>query len=162
MPTYHRATWIDAPLDEVWEFHSRIAGLTELTPGVANLEIGTVTGPDGETDPEILAEGARIEMSLRPLDVGPRQSWTSVITDREAELDNGRAYFRDVMEDGPFPEWEHTHRFFESEAGETLVDDRVVYRLPGGPLGRVAEPFGGLGFEPMFYHRHRATKAHFE
>ncbi|PSQ29695.1 cyclase [Halobacteriales archaeon SW_6_65_46] len=162
MPTYHRATWVDAPLDEVWAFHSRIEGLTALTPGVANLEIESVTGPDGEPDPETLEEGARIEMSLRPFDVGPRQSWTSVITDREADLDGGRASFRDVMEGGPFPEWEHTHRFFETDAGETLVDDRVVYRLPGGPLGRLAAPFGGLGFEPMFYHRHRTTKARLE
>lgn len=155
MPTYHRETWIDAPLDEVWEFHSQIEGMTSVTPEFMNLRVESMTGPDGEDDPEILEKGTRIEMSMRPFDVGPRQSWTSVITERE-EGDE-KAYFRDVMEDGPFPRWEHTHRFFEDD-GETLVSDRVEYELPFGEVGEFLAEFGELGFEPMFRARHRKTK----
>ena len=163
MPTYHRETWVDAPLDEVWEFHSRITGLTALTPDFLNLNVERVVGPDGEENPEVLEVGSRISMRLEPFGVLPGGSWTSVITEREYDPDAGRAYFRDTMEDGPFPHWEHTHRFYEGDDGETLVSDRVEYRLPGGELGELAGPVSGpVGFEPMFRYRHRETKRRLE
>ncbi|ESP87240.1 SRPBCC family protein [Candidatus Halobonum tyrrellensis] len=155
MGTYRRRTRVAAPLDEVWSFHSRVSGLEELTPGFMDLRVEAVVGPDGEPDPEILERGATIRMSIRPFGIGPRQSWTSRIVEREER--DGSAYFRDEMEDGPFPEWEHTHRFYGDGAGTVIVDE-VRYRLPGGPLGGLAEPFGDVGFEPMFRGRHRKTK----
>lgn len=155
MPIYERTTRVAAPLDEVWAFHSGVSGLEALTPGFMNLRVERVAGPDGEADPEVLETGARIDMSMRPFDVGPRQTWTSVIGAREAH--DGAAYFRDTMEGGPFPTWEHTHLFYADD-GATICRDRVRYRLPGGILGRLAEPFGDIGFEPMFAGRHRKTK----
>ena len=41
-----------------------------------------MTAPDGEPDPEVLEAGSRIKLSMRPFGVGPRQEWTSVITER--------------------------------------------------------------------------------
>jgi ligand-binding SRPBCC domain-containing protein len=155
MATYQRETYVDAPFDEVWAFHSTVDGLEALTPGFMNLEVSGVSGPDGESDPEVLESGARIEMSMRPFGVGPRQRWTSVVTDRSE--DDGAAMFHDVMEGGPFPTWEHTHRFFADGEG-TIVSDRVEYELPGGALGRVVSPLGWVGFEPMFRGRHKKTK----
>jgi ligand-binding SRPBCC domain-containing protein len=155
MATYQRETYVDAPFDEVWAFHSTVDGLEALTPGFMNLEVSGVSGPDGESDPEVLESGARIEMSMRPFGVGPRQRWTSVVTDRSEG--DGAAMFHDVMEGGPFPTWEHTHRFFADGEG-TIVSDRVEYELPGGALGRVVSPLGWVGFEPMFRGRHKKTK----
>ncbi|PSQ06260.1 cyclase [Halobacteriales archaeon QS_6_71_20] len=157
MATYRRRARVAAPLEDVWEFHSKISGLEALTPGFMNLRVEGVTGPDGEPDPEVLETGARIEMSMRPFGVAPRQRWVSAIREREADLDAGRATFVDTMEDGPFPRWRHTHRFYGSGDG-TVVDDEVRYELPGGPLGRAASPLGRVGFEPMFRFRHRETR----
>jgi ligand-binding SRPBCC domain-containing protein len=154
MPSYMRETRVDAPLDEVWAFHSKVSGLEALTPGFMNLEVEGVTGPDGEPNPEVLEPGSRIEMAMRPGGIGPRQTWTSVITDRGER--EGSAYFRDEMEGGPFPQWVHTHRFFADD-GATIVHDQVEYSLPvvGGALG----PLGNwVGFEPMFRYRHRKTR----
>jgi ligand-binding SRPBCC domain-containing protein len=156
MAVYQRRTRVAAPLDEVWDFHSRVSGLEALTPDWMNLRVEAVTGPDGEADPAVLETGARIDASVRPFGVGPRQRWTSVITDRQR--DDGTAYFRDEMEGGPFRNWEHTHRFF-ADGEETVVDDRVVYALPFGPVGEVAATLARVGFEPMFRYRHRQTRA---
>jgi ligand-binding SRPBCC domain-containing protein len=155
MATYSRLTRVAAPLEEVWDFHSRISGLEALTPDWMNLRVESVTGPDGDPDPEVLEAGAEIEMSMRPLGVGPRQSWTSVILDREHDGDT--ATFRDEMRGGPFEKWVHTHRFV-ADGEETIVDDEVEYELPGGSVGRTASPVAVVGFEPMFRARHRKTK----
>ncbi len=155
MAVYERAVEVSAPLSEVWEFHSRASGLEALTPGWMNLRIEETRGPDGEPDPGVLEAGSTVVSTVRPFGVGPRRRWVSEITERESG--EGYALFRDVMAEGPFPEWEHTHRFAEDD-GRTTVHDRVEYRLPLGPLGRVAEPFGRIGFEPMFRYRHRRTR----
>jgi len=156
MAVYQRRMRVAAPLDEVWDFHSRASGLEALTPGWMNLRIEGVVGPDGDPDPAILETGSRIDASLRPFGVGPRQRWTSVITERER--DDGTAYFRDEMEGGPFRRWEHTHRFF-ADGAETVVDDRVVYDLPLGPVSDAVGSLARIGFEPMFRYRHRRTRA---
>ena len=155
MAIYRRETWIDAPFEEVWDFHSTTEGLEALTPDFMRLEIDRVIGPDGDPDPAELEAGSRIEMSMRPFGVGPRQHIVSVITDRTRE--SGAGSFRDIMESGPFPEWEHTHQFF-ADGGRTRLVDRVEYRLPGGPLGQAVSPLGQLGLAPMFRGRHRTTK----
>lgn len=155
MERYSRRTRVAAPLEEVWAFHSRIEGLETLTPDFLQLEVGAVRGPDGELDPDLLVEGTEIEMSLRPFSVGPRQRWVSRITEREER--EGRAWFRDEMLDGPFPTWVHTHTFF-ADGEETVIEDRVVYELPLGPLKDVLGPLGVVGFEPMFRDRHRRTR----
>lgn len=155
MAIYERSVHVDAPLDEVWDFHLQASGLETLTPEWLNLRVEQITGPRGEVDPDVLETGSTIVSSVRPFGVGPRQRWTSRVVERRR--DDGRALLRDEIVDGPFPTWEHTHRFTGDGDG-TLVHDRVEYELPGGPFGRLASPFACVGFEPVFRHRHRRTK----
>jgi ligand-binding SRPBCC domain-containing protein len=155
MPTYQREVRVHAPLETVWAFHSKVSGLEALTPEFMGLKVRGVRGPDGEVDPDVLEVGAEIDMQLRPLGVAPPQSWTSVIVERERE--DGSAYFVDEMRNGPFREWRHTHAFY-ADAGDTIVRDRVKYRLPFGGLGDAVGPVAKVGFEGMFRDRHRRTK----
>lgn len=155
MPTYSRRTRVRAPLDEVWAFHSRIEGLEALTPDFLHLSVEAVRGPDGEPAPEVLSEGTRVWLSVRPFGVAPRQRWRSKIVAREEG--DGQALLRDEMVDGPFPEWVHTHRFF-GDGDETVVVDEVAYELPLGPVGEALGPVAVVGFEPMFRYRHRKTR----
>lgn len=156
MPVYQRRTRVAAPLERVWAFHSRIDGLEALTPDWIHLRVESVRGPDGERDPEELVPGTTIELSMRPLGVGPKQQWVSRITDREYEPGSS-ACFRDEMLGGPFPKWVHTHRFF-ADGDETIVADRIEYALPVAVFGKLLGPLGYVGFEPMFRHRHRRTR----
>lgn len=159
MPTYARETRIRAPLSDVWDFHSRLAGLEALTPAWTNLRVEAVRGPDGDPDPATLDAGTRIRLSIRPFGVGPRRRWTSRIVAREEG--NGSAFFRDDAVCGPFERWVHTHRFF-ADGGETILEDEVEYELPGGPIGRALSPLAVVGFEPLFRERHRRTRAQFD
>jgi len=155
MAVYTRRTRVAAPLDDVWEFHSRVEGLEALTPSWMHLRVEAVRGPDGESDPEVLETGSQIRLSMRPFGVGPRQRWVSRIVERE--VGDATASFRDDMQGGPFPTWVHTHSFY-ADGPETVVEDRVEYELPGGPLGRAVGPLAVVGFEPMFRYRHRKTR----
>ncbi len=155
MQRYERSVRVRAPLSEVWEFHSTTDGLEALTPDWMGLVIEDVRGPDGEADPEVLDVGSVITSSVQPFGIGPRQRWLSEIVARDH--DEGSAYFRDEMVDGPFEEWTHTHLFY-ADGSETIVRDRVEYELPLGTLGRAAGPLAVVGFEPMFRYRHRRTK----
>lgn len=155
MATYERSVWVDAPLERVWKFYSRAQGLIELTPDWLDLRVESIRSPDGEMDPGVLAPGSRVTVSVQPLGVGPRRRWISEIVEREEG--DGHALFRDVMHDGPFPRWEHTHRFSARDGG-TEVTDHVEYDLPCGPFGRALGPVGVVGFEPVFWRRHRRTK----
>jgi ligand-binding SRPBCC domain-containing protein len=149
--TFERSTTVRAPIERVWEFHSTVDGLVELTPGWMNLRVEAVRGPDGGPDPEVLTVGSTVELSTRPFGVGPRQSWTSEIVERREREDAAR--FRDVMHDGPFERWEHTHTFV-ADGEATRVRDRVEYRLPVG----AASPLALVGLEPMFAYRHHRTR----
>ena len=155
MPTFERTTRIRAPLDEVWTFHSDPAGLVALTPPWMRLRVEATTGPDGEDDPAVLEEGARIVASVRPFGLGPRQRWVSEILSRERDESHGS--FTDEMVAGPFREWVHTHEF-TADGDETIVRDRVEYALPR-PLPAALAPFAEIGFDSMFRHRHRKTAA---
>ncbi|WP_159899991.1 SRPBCC family protein [Salinirussus salinus] len=155
MPTYERSVRVEAPFAEVWDFHSTEEGLVALTPGWMNIRIDAVRGPDGDPDPDVLEAGSVVESSVRPFGVGPRQAWVSDIVAREHE--GGSAYFRDVMSDGPFREWTHTHMFYADD-GATVVRDRVEYALPFGALGDAVGPLARVGLEPMFRYRHRRTR----
>lgn len=155
MVRYERTTRVRAPIEEVWRFHSHIDGLEELTPGWMRLRVEGMIGPDGKPDPEVLEEGSEVTLSIRPFGIGPRQYWTSLITERERR--DGTAYFRDEMVDGPLDRWVHTHAFY-ADGDETVVRDSVEFELPLAGLGDALEPFSRVGFEPMFRHRHRTTR----
>lgn len=154
MARFRKRSTVEAPLEAVWSFHSGVDGLVAVTPSWLHLRVESVTGPDGEPDPEVLEAGATVELSMRPFGVGPRQRWTSHIAERVRR--DGLAWFRDVMLEGPFPRWQHTHRF-RARGPRTVLEDVVDYRLPllPGPLSALGRP----GFEIMFAHRHRRTRA---
>jgi len=155
MATYERETRVRAPLEEVWDFHSHVSGLEELTPDWMGLRVEAVIGPDGERNPDVLEAGSEIDLSMGPFGVGPRQHWTSLIVEREQEP--GVAYFIDEMIHGPFDTWVHTHQFF-ADGEETIVRDHLEYELPFGALGEAVTPFSGVGFEEMFRTRHARTQ----
>ena len=49
--------------------------------------------------------------------------------------------FRDEQRRGPYRLWRHTHWFTPTDDGGTLCEDRVEYRVPGGPVAPLVDRF---------------------
>jgi ligand-binding SRPBCC domain-containing protein len=171
MARYRRSTWVDAPLEMVWEAHASIDGLLAITPSWLGLTVEELRDENGEPvdlDAE-LQTGYEVDLSVRPFGVDPGQTWTSRIAARErrSESDAGdsasgdTAMFRDRMIRGPMAHWEHTHHF-EAVDGGTRLTDLVEYQLAPGGLGRAVSVLGPLGLAPAFWYRHRTTRRRFE
>lgn len=123
--TFHlrREQLVPRRIDEVFAFFSDAYNLELITP--AFLRFRVLTPP-----PLAMGEGAVIDYRLSLLGVPFR--WRTGIESWEP----GRR-FVDVQLRGPYRLWRHAHDFLPVEGG-TLVRDEVTYRLPLGPLGRVA------------------------
>jgi hypothetical protein len=121
--------WLPRPRPEVFAFFSDVANLARLSPPSARFRWR-------QPPPAALVAGAVLDFSVRGL--GLRSRWLVIVR----ELDPPYR-FVDAQIRGPFARWEHRHRFLDGReradgpAG-TWVEDRVTYRLPAGPIGRVA------------------------
>jgi ligand-binding SRPBCC domain-containing protein len=114
--------WLARPRPEVFAFFADPRNLLRLTPPRLRLRL--------RTDDATLAAGAVLDFRMRWLGVPLR--WRSYVREYDPPY-----RFVDVQVRGPWARWEHRHLFLE-EAGGTWVEDRVTYRLPLGPLGRLA------------------------
>jgi ligand-binding SRPBCC domain-containing protein len=94
--------------------------LPRLTPPALHLRVVAA--------PPVLAAGAVVDVAARWHGVPLR--WRALVR----EWDPPHRYV-DVHVRGPWARWEHRHRLEAGEGG-TWLEDRVTYRLPGGPLGR--------------------------
>lgn len=105
-------------VDETFAFFSSPANLEAVTPGWLRFRIVSA--------PAQLEAGSRLRYRLRLFGVPVR--WLTEITAWHPP----RA-FTDLQLAGPYPLWEHSHRFTAVEGG-TEVYDVVRYRVPGGAL----------------------------
>ena len=114
--------WLPKPRAEVFAFFSDPATLVRVVPPSLRLRL---LGP-----PPAMTAGAAFDLRFTWL--GLPLSWRTFIREYDPPF-----RFLDVQIRGPLARWEHRHIFL-SEAGGTSVEDRIVYRLPLGALGRLA------------------------
>ncbi|HEU4461115.1 MAG TPA: SRPBCC family protein [Solirubrobacterales bacterium] len=116
---------IGRPIAEVFAFYGDARNLERITPPWLGFEVTT-------PGPVEMGEGALIEYRLR-LHRAPVR-WRTRI-----ELWEPPHRFVDAQIKGPYSLWEHTHTFEEDGAGATVIEDRVRYSIPFGPLGDLAD-----------------------
>ncbi|ELZ09963.1 cyclase [Halovivax asiaticus JCM 14624] len=155
MPTYQTSSVIDAPFDRVWAFYDDAEGLEVLTPDWLGLARPTIVGPDGEPEPDAFRPGTKIRLELKPLGLSglPGSEWVVEIVEREVDDDRARFVDEQVIGRGPFRSWRHTHRFVNL-GGETLLVDRIDYRLPRAGDLALATP----ALAALLWYRHRRTR----
>lgn len=113
---------VASDLGKTWEFFGAAENLPRITPPSLAFRILTprpiVIGQDSLLDYTIRWAGVPIHWRTRIIDWTPERQ------------------FIDMQLRGPYTLWHHQHMFTPSEEG-TICTDRVVYKVPGGPLGSV-------------------------
>jgi ligand-binding SRPBCC domain-containing protein len=114
---------VPGSLEDVFAFFSDPRNLEAITP--PELRFAIVEAP------ETLKRGSLIRYRLHISGIPVR--WLTEIT----EWTPPRG-FADRQLTGPYPLWEHAHRF-RSVPGGTEVYDNVRYAVPGGPLAPLVQ-----------------------
>lgn len=143
--TFLREVALPVSTSEAFAWHARPGALERLLPPWNDVHVlSRAVG---------LENGARVELSVP---FGPLR-WKWLAEHRDVEPPR---QFRDVSLRGPFPLWDHLHRFEPRGAAECTLVDRIEYACPCGLLGRV---FGGgharRELQRMFRYRHATTAA---
>lgn len=115
-------TVIDAPLSDVFPFFTKAENLGALTPPDMAFNI---------LNPEPLVMTSNLVIDYRIAIGGLPLKWRTIIE----EWKPGEG-FVDAQHRGPYRSWFHEHRF-RAEGDRTIMEDRVWYALPFGPLGRI-------------------------
>lgn len=116
---------VELPIDEAFAFYGDARNLELITPPWVGFEVTTPA-------PIEMGVGTLIEYRLR-LHRVPVQ-WRTRI---EAWEPPHR--FVDAQIKGPCSLWEHTHTFEADSPGATIIEDRIRYAIPFGPLGNLAD-----------------------
>jgi ligand-binding SRPBCC domain-containing protein len=114
---------IDRPRPEVFAFFADPACAKRLLPSWIGV---TIVGRAG------VMVGTGTVLDYRVSCLGVRFGWRTFMREFDPPF-----RFLDVQLRGPFARWEHRHRFM-ADGVTTLMEDRLVYRMPLGLLGRAA------------------------
>lgn len=139
---------IKHPIREVFDFFADAVNLEKITPPQLNFHIIT-------PQPIDIKKGTLIEyqLKLRGLPI----KWKTEITEW-----NPPFAFVDTALKSPYKQWIHLHTFEEGKNGETIMRDRVRYRLPFEPLGDFAHWYVKKELKYIFDYRYRVVKEYFE
>ena len=139
--------WVNAPLNEVFSFFSDEKNLERIMPPLLKFQVLS-------KDTEGIEEGTQIDYRLKIGHVPVR--WRSKIT----EFERGKT-FTDEQVIGPYAKWIHQHDFVLYKGG-TLLRDKVIYRLPGGAVGKcLAGPWVARDIRSIFAYRSQSIQNFF-
>jgi ligand-binding SRPBCC domain-containing protein len=115
---------VPATIEQTWAFFSHAENLPRITPRWLKFTVSTA-GPieirnDSVLDYKIAWKGIPMRWRTRIIDFSPPRQ------------------FIDLQLRGPYALWHHQHMFEAKPDGDGVIcADRVIYKLPLGPLGRI-------------------------
>lgn len=126
MKLYTKETvqYVNASVEECWEFFSNPRNLQKLTPESMAFKITDFDNKSAYT-------GQIIQYVVTPL-FGIKLPWVT-----EISFVKENSYFVDEQRFGPYSIWHHKHFFEATESGGTKMTDLVHYGLPLGFIGRI-------------------------
>jgi ligand-binding SRPBCC domain-containing protein len=113
---------VPATIEQTWAFFSNAENLPQITPPWLKFSVST-SGPveiklDSILDYTITWKGIPMHWRTRIIDYSPPRQ------------------FIDLQIRGPYALWHHQHSFEPSPTGGVVCADRVIYKIPLGPVGR--------------------------
>lgn len=120
----HTKQTLPISIDEAWAFFSDPKNLKEITPPYMGFDIHS------GADRKVYA-GQIIRYTVKPL-LGLKLNWVTEIS----HVAPGQ-FFVDEQRFGPYSFWHHKH-FLHPVDGGVEMEDWVHYKLPLGPLGKLA------------------------
>ena len=143
MAEFRKRVHVPVPVAELFAWHERPGAFLRLSPPWDRPEVISQVGG--------IRDGARVALRVHtgPVPTTWRLEHRDYIADRQ---------FRDVLLEGPFRSWVHTHAFEPDGPHASVLDDHIVYELPLGALGRaVAGGFADTTLARVFAYRHAVT-----
>lgn len=132
---------IKRPIKNVFDFFADAGNLERITPPELNFKINT-------PQPFDIKKGTLIDYQLKLRGIPVK--WKTEITEW-----NPPHSFVDTALKSPYKQWIHLHTFEEGDSGETIMRDKVRYRLPFEPLGDLAHWYVKKELEYIFDFRYK-------
>lgn len=143
MAEFRKRVRVPVPVTQLFAWHERPGAFLRLSPPWDRPEVVSHVGG--------IRDGARVELRVH---TGPVP--TTWHLEHRDYLENRQ--FRDVMLEGPFRSWVHTHAFEPDGEHASVLDDHIRYELPLGALGdAIAGRFADSTLARVFAYRHAVT-----
>ncbi len=117
---------LNISLAKAWDYFSSPENLAKITPHKMGFNITS------KVDKKAY-QGQIITYKVSPVPF-IKTNWVTEIT-QVKEQD----FFIDEQRFGPYKMWHHEHWFEELENGNTLMKDKISYKIPFGFLGHIAQ-----------------------
>ena len=140
---YSKTCRTAVPLEALFSWHERAGALERLTPPWMTLR--NIKKKGG------IETGARVSMEMKPA-ASPIPIFMPMAAEHVGYEKN--RFFMDMLVNGPFSEWEHTHLFSRGLTGGGQLEDRVRYALPFH-LPKPWRPRVEKELNRLFTYRHR-------
>jgi uncharacterized protein len=133
------------PVDALWAWHTRPGALERLLPPWDRVRVVSRTGG--------IADGTRVTLVVP---FGPtRLRWVS----EHRDVDPPRG-FVDAQIEGPFARWIHVHTMQADGPSASILEDRIEFEGPVGPVGRaVARRAVAARLPALLRYRHETLAA---
>ena len=150
MPQFVRRSPMPVSPAALFDWHERPGAFERLTPGWQPTRVVSRSGG--------ITNGSRVEVQVPVLGGLIHQRMLMEHRDYRAGTQ-----FTDVMLEGPFTSWVHTHTMEPAPDGTSVLVDSIDYELPLGALGDAAAGWFVRGqLEQLFEFRHARTRADLE
>ena len=142
---FTRTVRVPVPVETLFAWHERPGAFARLAPPWDAPRVLEHTGG--------IRNGARVVLQVHagPIPTTWRLEHRDYIENRQ---------FVDVMRDGPFAHWVHTHRFSADGANASVLEDSIEYALPLGAFGHaVGGGYAESTLDRVFAYRHEVMLA---
>ncbi len=114
------------PLDKAWDFFSSPENLSKITP--SHMGFSMTSNVDTKAYP---GQIITYKVGILPF---VKTNWVTEITQVKHQ-----EFFIDEQRFGPYSMWHHEHFFEALPNGNTLMKDKISYKIPFGFLGYIAQ-----------------------